>query len=150
MLKLTLFEFIFRGVPEAFILMFSLFTLSNTSLKMKRYIMSSLILAFGEYLIRMLPINYGVHTILGIFLMILLMCVINNTDIILSIKAALVTTIILYVLEGIDLFISSFFMKNNLQFVMTNSYSKVVVGIPALSIFLIILLFFNHKKRKGV
>ncbi|NOW24635.1 hypothetical protein [Clostridium butyricum] len=62
MLKLTAFEFLLRTVPEAFILMASLFVLCNVKIRAKKYIISSVILGFVQYSVRRLPINYGVNS----------------------------------------------------------------------------------------
>ena len=72
MLRLTAFEFIARVIPEGFVIMLAMIALSNIKLNVKRYIISSLLFAIYVYVGRMLPINYGVHTILDIFVMIIL------------------------------------------------------------------------------
>lgn len=88
-MKLTVFEFLLRLIPEAFVLMFALFMLCNIEVVMNRYIVSSILLGIFEYIIRFLPINYGVNTIIGIFIMIIIMYRINNSDMIASVKASL-------------------------------------------------------------
>ena len=75
MLRLTLFEFLVRIIPEAFILMFALFALCNMKISIKRYVISSIMFGIFEYGVRMLPINYGVNTILGIFIMIIIISI---------------------------------------------------------------------------
>lgn len=150
MLRLTVFEFIVRGIPESFILMLAMYALSNIKLEKRKYIISSLLLAIYVYLGRMLPINYGVHTILDIFVMIILMSTINKADIILSMKASLIATIILYAFEGIDVLIFSFVFKDRLEEIMLNSTLKIICGLPSLACFAVISIIYYIRINKEV
>lgn len=149
MLKLTMFEFVLRGFPEAFMLMLSLYTLSNTKLNHIRYIYSSLLLGICEYFIRLLPISYGVHTILNIFVMIIIMYSINKSDMVLAIKATLITTIVLYIIEGLNVLILNAIFRDKMEFIKIIVEPKVLYGLPSLIMFSIITITY-YKKKKGV
>ena len=132
MLRLTAFEFVARVIPEGFVIMLAMIALSNIKLNVKRYIISSLLLAIYVYVGRMLPINYGVHTILDIFVMIILACRINKADIILAIKASLITTIVLYIFEGLNVALLSLIFKDRLEEIMSITTQKVIYGLPVI------------------
>ncbi|NFO02630.1 hypothetical protein JW813_07210 [Clostridium botulinum] len=149
MLRLTGFEFLFRTIPESFVLMFAIFTLSNTKFNLKKYIVSSLLFGLCEYGIRMLPINYGVHTILDIFVMIIIMFSINKSDVVLSIKASLITTIVLFILEGLNTLLLSAIFKDKLEPVMSNIILKTVYGLPSLIFFTAIAIVYSLRKRNA-
>lgn len=147
MLRLTTFEFVVRTIPESFVLMLAMYALSNIKFEIKKYIISSLLLATYVYCGRMLPINYGVHTILDIFVMIILICSINKADIILAIKASLITTMVLYIFEGIDVLLFSLIFKDKLEEIMSNSTLKVICGLPSLICFGIITIIYYLRKK---
>lgn len=149
MLRLTAFEFIVRVIPEAFVLIFAMAALSNTKLNVKRYIISSLLLGICEYGIRMLPINYGVPTILDIFIMIILMWSINKADVILAIKSSLITTIVLFISEGLNMIILNFIFKDRLEAIMINPTLKEIYGLPSLICFSIVTIIYYLKKRNA-
>nr|WP_312292105.1 hypothetical protein [Clostridium chromiireducens] len=68
MLQLTVLEFTIRTIPEALVYIFAAYVFSNKKLDVNKYLISSFLLAIGTFLVRMLPINYGVHTILAIII----------------------------------------------------------------------------------
>ena len=73
MLKLSVVEFVARAVPEAFLFIFAIYTFSHTRINKKRYLLSSLLMTIMIFIIRSLPISYGIHTILSIMVLILFM-----------------------------------------------------------------------------
>ena len=148
MLKLTVFEFLLRLIPEAFVLMFALFMLCNIEVVMNRYIVSSILLGIFEYIIRFLPINYGVNTIIGIFIMIIIMYRINNSDMIASVKASLIVTIILFICEWVNVLLLNIVLGDKLEIIMNNFVLKTIAGIPSLICLAIITLIYHLKKRR--
>ena len=147
MVRLTVFEFVARLIPEAFVIIFAMVTLSNVKLNAKRYIISSLLLAVCEYSIRMLPINYGVPTILDIFVIIIITRYINKIDIVLGIKVSLITTIVLFICEGLNVLLISFIFKESLNGIMENTILKTIYGFPSLICFAIINIIYYFRKR---
>ncbi|MCQ2019729.1 hypothetical protein [Clostridium butyricum] len=148
MLKLTVFEFLLRLIPEAFVLMFALFMLCNIEVVMNRYIVSSILLGIFEYIIRFLPINYGVNTIIGIFIMIIIMYRINNSDMIASVKASLIVTIILFICEWVNVLLLNIVLGDKLEIIMNNFVLKTIAGIPSLICLAIITWIYHLKKRR--
>ncbi|MFL0167326.1 hypothetical protein [Candidatus Clostridium helianthi] len=147
MLRLTVFEFIFRLVPEAFVLILAMIALSNVKLNAKRYIISSLLLAVCEYGIRLLPINYGVPTILDIFVMIIIMWSINKADVISAIKSSLIITIVLFIIEGVNILVLNITFKDEFEKIMSNVILRTVYGLPSLICFATITLIYYLKRR---
>ncbi len=148
MLRLTLFEFLVRIIPEAFMLIFALFALCHVKINIKRYVISSIIFGIFEYGVRMLPINYGVNTILGIFVMIIIMDRINKADIILSIKSSLIITIGLFICEWFNVFILNIVFKDKLEAIMMDVVLKTVSGLPSLICFAIVTEIYYFKKGR--
>lgn len=148
MLKLTLVEFFLRTIPESFILMMALFILCNINITMKPYVMSSTLFGVCQYFIRRLPINYGVNTILGIFIMILIMHKINKSEIIPSIKFSLIITIVLFILEWVNIVVLTFLFNDSLEIIFNNSILKILSGMPSLVLLALMTLIYYKEKGK--
>ncbi|WP_294401622.1 hypothetical protein [uncultured Clostridium sp.] len=148
MLKLTLVEFFLRTIPESFILMMALFILCNINITMKPYVMSSTLFGVCQYFIRRLPINYGVNTILGIFIMILIMHKINKSEIIPSIKSSLIMTIVLFILEWVNIVVLTFLFNDSLEIIFNNSILKILSGMPSLVLLALMTLIYYKEKGK--
>lgn len=148
MVIVTVFEFVARLIPESFVMILAMITLTNVKFNAKRYIISSLLLAVCEYCIRMLPINYGVPTILDIFVMIIIMISINKADVILSIRSSLIITIGLFIVEGLNILILNLIFKSKFEIIMSNVILKTICGMPSLICFTIITIIYYFKKRR--
>lgn len=150
MLKITLLEFLLRGLPEGFLIFFAVYAFSKTDINIKRYIISSIIFITAVYLIRLLPIQYGVHAILNIIVIIVLTVNINKISIIKSIKASIMTVILEFICEGINVFIIQHIFKVDIVYLLSESSLKILYGIPSLLIFAIIVstYYFYVARRK--
>ena len=151
MLKLTMFEFVIRSIPEVFVFMFAAYAFSKTKIDKKIYILSSLLLAVAVFVIRALPINYGVHTILNISFMTIISNSINKIEIISSVKAAIIMAIILFASEGINVFILKLLLGDRLTIILSNPILKTIYGLPSLLILASIVIgyyIFLGKRNK--
>ena len=150
MLRITLLEFFFRGLPECFLIIFAVYAFSNTVINIKRYIISSTIFLIAVYLIRLLPIQYGVHTILNIIIIIVLTVNINKIGIIKSIQASLMAMILEFICEGINVFIIQYIFKADIIYVLSELILKTLYGIPSLLIFatIVSVYYFSVARRK--
>lgn len=151
MLKISALEYFFRAIPESFLIIFAVYAFSKTTMEVKRYSLSSIIFSVMIYIIRSLPIHYGVHTILGIILIIILTVNINKIDIIKSIQAVILTVILQFICEGINIFIIQNIFKMDINYVFNKPVLKILYGIPSLIIFGCIIIMYYTKvlKRKG-
>lgn len=139
MLRLTLLEIFLRGLPEGMLIIFAVYAFSKTVINIKRYIVSSIIFLISVYLIRLLPIQYGVHTILNIIVIIVLTVNINKIVIIKSIQASIMAMIMEFICEGINMFIIQHMFKVEIVYLLSEPSLKILYGIPSLLIFAIIV-----------
>ncbi|MBU3154905.1 hypothetical protein LL037_08905 [Clostridium estertheticum] len=150
MLRLTLLEVILRSLPEEFLVIFAVYVFSKTVINVKEYIISSIIYLIAVYVIRLLPIQYGVHTILNIIIIILITDNINKISIIKSIKASIMTVILLFVCEGINVFIVQYVFKVDVNHVFSQPLSKILYATPSLVIFaLIVFTYYVYLVKKN-
>ena len=95
MLKLQPIEFFLRTIPEGFLFIFAIYVFSQINITRKKYIISSLVFSSSVYIIRLLPINYGVHMILSVLVLLFISIVYNKVEAIQSVKSI----IILYMIQ---------------------------------------------------
>ncbi len=150
MLKLSVVEFVARAVPEAFLLIFAIYTFSNTRINKKRYLLSSFLMIIMIFIIRSLPISYGIHTILSIMVLVLLSYIINKIDVITAVKSTIITIIFQFVCEGINIFIIQYILKDDMNYIFNNANLKTIYGIPSLIIFtcIVLLLYIRLLKKE--
>ncbi|ACA44918.1 hypothetical protein [Clostridium botulinum] len=150
MLKLSIIEFVARATPEAFLLIFSVYTFSNTRMNKKNYLLSSFLMLIMIFIIRSLPISYSIHTILSIMVLILLSYIINRIDVIRAVKSTIITIILQLICEGTNIFIIQYILKGDMNHIFRDPNLKTIYGIPSLIIFacIIVLRYIRLLKRK--
>ncbi|MBX4260270.1 hypothetical protein KTC96_03065 [Clostridium estertheticum] len=150
MLRLTLSYVFLRILPEEFLFIFAVYVFSKTIINVEKYMKSSIIYIIAVYLIRLLPIQYGIHTIIAVVVVILLTVNINKISIIKSIQASLMTVILLFICEGINVFIIQHIFKADVKYVFSQPLSKIVYSTPSLVIFaLIVFTYYIYLVKKN-
>ena len=150
MLSTSLFEFIARGFAEEFLFVLAVHAFSKTGINLKKYLLSGTIFWILAFLIRLLPIQYGIHTILSLISLIVLVSWINKIDIVKAIRAGLITFILTFVFEGINIFIIQFILKVDINIMMNNPILKTLYGLPSIILFgiFVITYYIRLSRRK--
>ncbi|PRR85712.1 hypothetical protein [Clostridium luticellarii] len=146
MLGINWIELFLRGIPEMFLVIWGIHIIARKNINLKSYIISVAVMSLLSSLVKMLPIYFGVHTMLIIILTICIMASIG-ISIITSIYATLFIFLILSVSEFLNMALLDL-LKININF--TDSIKKSLLGIPSLLIsFLLILLLQHLLKKRG-
>lgn len=152
MIEITIMELILRTIPESFLLILGGCLISRKSIDNKSYFISSILFAISTYLVRMLPIQFGVHTILIIMIFILINTSLNKIPIRKAISSSLISIIILSICESINLFILNY-LKVDMQAIITRPLLKTLYFMPSLALFALIILIFYmiiyRNKKEG-
>lgn len=150
MLKLTVLEFFGRLIPEALILVFAAYAFSKIKVDVKRYTLATILLSMCVFAIRLLPINYGVHTILNIITLTIIGVSIMKIETIKVIKSSIITAVLLYICEGINVAVLRLLIGSELDNIIKNEMLKTVYFLPSLMILaLIVIVYYKYlKKRK--
>jgi hypothetical protein len=124
---------------------------ANKKIKKKDYFVSSILFAIGTYLIRMLPIHFGVHIIIISMLYILITISINKIYVIQAISSSMILIITLSTFESLNAIILNEF-KIDMKLILNNPLKKMLYFSPslilfALSILIIKLLMYKNKKE---
>lgn len=85
---------LFQSIPESFLILILGFALFNLEIEYKNALLISLISAVGSYFVRKLPLIFGVHTLLGIGILVIIAIAITKIkpfQVLVSILAGLVT-----------------------------------------------------------
>lgn len=150
-MEVSLFELFARGIPESSLFILASYVFLKKEFKVKRILLSTLLLAILVYFIRKLPIQYGVNNVLNMFVFIVINININKIDIIKSIKLAIITFILQFLCEGINILTIQYVFNVDLDYAFSTSGLKVLYGLPSLLIFGLIILtyyiIFNKKRR---
>lgn len=139
MLRVPIIELFLRLIPEGFLFMFASYAFSKRVIIKNRYIFSSLMLGVAGYIIRLFPINFGVHSVLSIIAMVVITVNINKIDIVKAISAAVIVMILGFVSEGVNVFIIQNIVKANISEIFEDPIMKSLYGMPSLLILGVIL-----------
>ncbi|MBY6873964.1 hypothetical protein HYH37_12325 [Clostridium botulinum] len=138
-----------RLTPEYFLLIFIVQAFSNSKISKNKYILSSILLATTIYSIRLLPIHYGVHTILNIIAIVLICIFINEVTPIKAISYSLILSIFLALSEALNLYFIYKIFGENVVDIFENPLKKSISGIPSMIMLIITVLFiFKIKNRR--
>lgn len=152
MLRIPISVTIFRGIPESLFFILSIYLLFGINIKenKKKILVSTIISAFSIYIFRLLPIHFGVHTILATLVYIVIFATINKIEINRVIISCVFTTILSLIFEYINVYIISFFLKDSIVS-MRILKDKLLISIlcyPSLIIFFVTMVFISKINRK--
>lgn len=145
MLKISFLEFLIRIIPEAFILIFAVHAFSKNAIRKKYFILSSLLFGVLGYLIRLLPIHFGVHSFLGIMVLIALSVFVNKIETIEAIRTSIISIIIQFICEAINVFFIIYIFKKDMDYIFNEPILKILYGLPSLLLFMIIVVLYYYK-----
>ena len=159
MLSATLLEFFLRGIPEGFLFIFAGYTFSKTRVNVKKFIISGFVLGMIGYLVRFLPISFGVHSVLILIACILMLNAIHKIPLIKAISSGLIMMIIAFAAEIINGILIAFFRGFSLLEIIhdfkvidiefVNATQKLLYGLPSLTIMGLVLtvIYMTYKKK---
>lgn len=153
MLKLHWIEFFLRGIPEMFLVIWGISIICKASLNIKKYVLLSITMSIFTFLIRGLPIYFGVHTML-IAIISIIVIILAGIPVISAIYGTLVMALLLSLSEFLNMI-----LLNLLNIASTvnsiDPIKKCLLGIPSLIILFLMILTLNciltrREKSKNV
>ncbi|EPY2274793.1 hypothetical protein ACXAUS_003702 [Clostridium sporogenes] len=149
MLKIGMVELIIRTLPECFFIIFVIQVFSDYKINKNKYVLSSILLSIIMYSIRLLPIHYGVHTILNIIAIVVICTFINEVTPIKSITYSLILMSLLALSEALNLYFIYKIFGENVANTLKNPLKKCIYLMPSMIILVSIVLFtFKIKDRR--
>ena len=115
-----------------------------------RKLLPVLIIAIiSTFIIRSLPISFGIHTILMIFIFIMLLHSMLKVDLTQAVKGVILAFLTLLLVEWVSLALLTSFSMFEMESIMADPWQRFLAGIPSLVVLLLIALFI-HKKVSRV
>ena len=140
MFEMSLLFLIGRVIPESLLFAWAFYTLSQTKMHLKRCFLSVIIMVILSFGINLLPIHYGVHTLLTMVGLVITNIVINKISTIKLITVTFGTIIIEFICEIIDLLTLQYFFNIDTEYISSNAQLKILYGLPSLVLFLLIII----------
>ncbi len=151
MLKVTLFEFLIRGIPEGFLFILANYAFAKTKIVPFPFLFSSVTLILFTYGVRFLPINFGVHTVLNLIGLVLLCIFINKIDLFTAVKGSMFAMLLMVFIEAINVLILQLIFGDGLSAIIEDSFRKALAGTPGFVVYgiiVIVLYFFLTREKK--
>jgi len=153
MLRLPFLDIFLRLIPEGLIYCWACYVFSKTPFDKKRWLLTGVILGFSIYVIRLLPIHFGVHTIFFFIVFIFISITINKIDALKSIPICLISVSSMYFFEWLNVYIVENLFQISVSEVLklNNVFITQLYMYPSLLflIFAIILINFIIKSIMG-
>lgn len=148
MLIMTILDFLLRGIPEALLLIMIIQCLGWRFMRRTTFFLTAVFYSIATYLIRLLPINFGVHTILNIILLVCISAYIIQVPVVRAILYSLVDMALLSISEMINVFILIGIFKVNIESAFKNIPIKDIYGFPSMLLLLFFAFLFYFVNRK--
>jgi hypothetical protein len=138
-------------IPEAFLFVYATYVFSKKTVKLRSFIISSILLGISTYCIRLLPIHSGINNILGIVVFIILSAKVNRIDLVKSIQVVFMSTMLGFICEGINVLLIKYVFMQDINLVFNETRLKMIYGVPSLLIYgfiLLLVVFFSKVQSK--
>lgn len=145
MLESSIIYIIVRTFPESLILILSGAILLSAKLSARDLLKKGIILGCYVVLIRILPINFGVHTILSMIALGTILFEISENDILQTVISTCQIFISIMLSEGIYVFIISGIFKISTEILLNNrTIEGALITLPSLLITISIVIIFKY------
>lgn len=154
-LEIIIFEFLLGYVLQSFAIVLGIYVFNKKRLSVKGYLIASFLVIIISYTVRLLPISFGVHTILNVLFLFLICISVLKMPAYQTIRSALFVTMILLICEMADVAVMVTVLgKEHFEYLMSDAAKKALIGFPGAVIFSLLMtmayLLANRQKEKKV
>jgi hypothetical protein len=150
-LKMSLMQTLIQGIPECIAAATLSWVILKKDLYFRKIALIGLIQISVLYILRTMPLQIGLHTLLGIISLSILLTLIARTSFVKSLIVALCISVILGIAEMAILPYAARTMDMTVEALFESPGLIALVGIPqVILLFLLAFLVFLYKKRKRV
>lgn len=147
-MRLTFIEVIARLIPEVFLVILSIIILSNKKVDKKQYLKSCLVGVVCGYIVRSMPISYGIHTVLNIICFVLISILMNNIDVVTTIRSTIVTFITMLIIESFNVWLLSILFGDIINTMLEDVVTKTLLGLPSIILYSVFIAILYKVKKK--
>ena len=152
MLRISLLELVARGIPEGFLFVMAIYAFARRKIEIKPYLISVLAVVTFTFLFRYLDINFGVHIILNIIVLIVCCVFVCKIDLYVVVKGSMITTLLMLAVEMINVLILRIVLGDDFLKIVENPVQKVIAGLPGIVLFAIVIIngyYFLSLRKKA-
>lgn len=148
-ISIPLISLLLQGVPETVAIVTLANVIAGIPLKWNKILIVGIILAFSAYIIRLFPIPFGIHTFIQIILLFIALTWVGKGDFSLSLIAAIISFIVLIMLEYVCLSLLMPIFGVKKEILATDSIIRIAILEPQVLLLFItaFLLSKFYKKR---
>jgi len=145
-MKIPILALIFQGIPEQIAVATLAFVIANIPLVWKRIVLIGTVVAVTSYIFRLLPLTFGVHTVLNIGLLFILLVVVGKVNINISLVASLGSFLALIIAETVSVTLQMNMFGITLDDLLANTTTRIRTGLlQVFVVFIIALIFYKTK-----
>lgn len=147
-MEIPLIALILQGIPEQIALVTLTFVLARVRLEWKNIVMFGILLAFTAYVLRLLPITFGIHTIIIMGMLFVFSIHFYQAPLLTSLKASLLGMLVLIIVEFVCFTLLTNLFGISFKTYLTDVTIRILLGLPQVFL-LFILAFIILKVRTG-
>ena len=117
-----------QGIPEGIAITTLAFVISRIPLKLNKIILIGTALSVCNYVVRLFPIPFGLHTILTIVILFIVLAILSKGDVGLSFMASLLSCLALVIVETTCILLLMPFFSITLKTLSTYNANRIVLG----------------------
>jgi hypothetical protein len=152
-LGILLFEFLLGYILQAFTLILGLYAFNKERIDIKKYLAASIVMMTIIYLVRFIPVNNGIHTLLIIIAALLIGILYLKLSVRFTSRGVVMLTVMIFLIEFIYSYaIISLIGQGKFAGLMNDSLYKYLLGFPTSLLFtaLISAYYFHIVKKHSV
>ncbi|MEL7565028.1 MAG: hypothetical protein AAGU27_09120 [Dehalobacterium sp.] len=149
-MEMSWFRLAFYGIPENIALVVLAFAIAKAKFDWKRIILMGTLLACIAFVTRLIPITFGVHTLVCLGLLIFLLNYFQKVDLIRSILSVLISAFILILGEYCSRMATLAIFNLTMEEVTNSEFLITVTGIPEVVLLFILALLIKKYIIKDV
>jgi hypothetical protein len=139
---------------QGFAMILGIYAFCRSKVEGKKYLIASAMMIVVLYVMRLLPIQAGIHTILDLILCFLIAVLYLKMPAFNAIRSILIMTVLLLLTELLNVFsMTQLLGKARFDALMADPVSKYIVGLPAAVVFagiiLVVYLILKKKNNKN-
>lgn len=150
MLKMPWITFLFQGLPETIASTALCFALLKRPFKWSLIIKIGVLYGITAYLVRLLPISYGVHTIILIIILATLLVHFTKCELTKAFTTSMINSIILALGEVVFAETLLYILKISFEEAYANKWLWTLLGIPQVIMLFILAFIINYLNKNKV
>lgn len=140
-LGIILFEYILGYILQGFAYCLGVYAFCVRKVEFSKYMAAGILMAIVFFVMRLLPISFGVHTILDLICLFLIGLLLLKMPPLSTIRSLLAITVLLLFTELISVFLLTRILgPEKIEMMMGDSLSKSIIALPSSVIFALLIL----------